>query len=290
MKLEKYMKQAVEEAKASLREGNKGFGAVIAKNGQVVSSAHDTECTENDATAHAELLAIQKASRKVGKNLSDCILVSTHEPCPMCATAVIWSGIAEIAYGFSTKEAIKQGRRRIDLSCVELFHRAGVKVVVHEKVLHEECTVLYREDVRAEIRKLRNANDEALKALNINSAQRRVKWFKENREKLEDVITKDILDSGYRLLLERLGITEDQAPVVSRTEHEIVFHSQNFCPTLEACKILGVDTRIICRKLNENATDTLLKQIDPHLEFSRNYQNLRPYTKYCEESIRIAEK
>jgi tRNA(Arg) A34 adenosine deaminase TadA len=71
MKLEKYMKQAVEEAKASLREGNKGFGAVIAKNGQVVSSAHDTECTENDATAHAELLAIQKASRKVGKNLSD---------------------------------------------------------------------------------------------------------------------------------------------------------------------------------------------------------------------------
>ena len=289
MELDKYMKAALEEAKISLREGNNGFGAVIIKDGQIISSAHDMEDTENDPTSHAEINAIKQASQKLGKNLAGCILVSTHEPCPMCAAALVWSGISEIAYGYSIKEAIKQGRKRIELTCYELFKRANARIKINENILNHECSILYRKDVRAEIEKLRNANDKVLNELNADSINRRVKWFKENREKFE-FINDDILSSGYKLLLNRFNITEDQAPVIRKSHREIVFHSKNFCPTLEACKILGIDTRVICKKLNENSTDTLIKQIDQRLRFSRNYEKLRPHTKYCEEMINIEEK
>jgi tRNA(Arg) A34 adenosine deaminase TadA len=65
MQLDKYMVLAIEEAKVSLREGNNGFGAVIVKEEQVIALAHDKECTEHDATAHAEINAIKKASKKI---------------------------------------------------------------------------------------------------------------------------------------------------------------------------------------------------------------------------------
>lgn len=289
MELNKYMKLALEEAKISLREGNNGFGAVIIKDEQIISSSHDMEDTRSDPTSHAEINAIKEASWKLGKDLTGCILVSTHEPCRMCAAAVVWSGISEIAYGYSICEALNQERKRIELTCYELFKRAGANIKIHENILKHECSILYRKDVRTEIEKLRNVNDEVLNELNTDSTSRRVKWFKENHEKFE-FIDNDILNSGYKLLLKRFNITEDEAPVIKKSDREIVFHSKNFCPTLEACKILGLDTRIICRKLNENSTDTLIKQIDPRLRFSRNYKKLRPYTEYCEEMISKIEK
>jgi tRNA(adenine34) deaminase len=282
MDLSGYMRLAIKQARISLREGNKGFGAVIIKDGCMVVAKHDGQIN-NDPTAHAELTAIKIASMKRG-NLSNCILISTHEPCPMCASAIVWSGITEIAYGYSIKDSIAQGRRRINIPCREIFQRAGADVKIHEGILKEECSVLYREDVLAEVKKLRGATDKTLSELNADSTNRRTQWFRENKATF-DFLKGDALTAGYKLLLKRFNITEAQAPVVAKSEHEVVFHSQNFCPTLEACKILGLDTRDICRKLNENATDALLKQVNPCLEFSRNYQKLRPYTDYCEEKI-----
>jgi tRNA(adenine34) deaminase len=286
MGLNQYMKIAIEEAKVSLREGNNGFGAVIIKDGKIISSAHDMEETDNDPTSHAEINAIKEAARKLGKNLAGCILISTHEPCPMCATAVVWSGISEIAFGYSIKEAMMQGRKRIELTCGEIFKRVDTNIKIHEGILNHECSILYRKDVRTEIKKLCNANDAILDELNADSIYRRVKWFQENHEKF-GFINDDILNSGYRLLLTRFGITENEAPIIKRSDKKIVFHSRNFCPTLEACKILEIDTRKICKRINENSTDILIKQIDSQLSFSRNYEKLRPYTDYCEEMISI---
>jgi hypothetical protein len=159
-------------------------------------------------------------------------------------------------------------------------------VKIYEGVLKAECSVLYRDDVRKEIERLRGADDQILDQLNEDSICRRTKWFQEYRDSF-GFISNDLLDSGYRLLLERFRINPDEAPVVQKTDKKIVFHSMNFCPTLEACKILGLDTKYICKKLNENSTDILLKQIDRRLKFSRNYNKLRPYTEYCEEFISI---
>lgn len=288
MELEQYMIIAIEEAKISLREGNNGFGAVIIKEGNIIASSHDREDTEGDSTSHAEMNAIREASKIIGKNLSGCILVTTHEPCPMCAAAIVWAGITDVAYGYSINEAVLQGRRRIALSCKEIFGKTGIKVNTYEGILNKECSVLYRKDVRREIDNLRNADDRILNELNEDSICRRLKWFHENKSTLS-FITQDPLSSGHRLLLERFGITQEEAPIVKKSDSEIVFHSKNFCPTLEACKILGLDTRIICKKLNETSTDALLKQLDIRLKFSRNYNKLRPYTEYCEEMISLSD-
>jgi tRNA(adenine34) deaminase len=286
MNIEECMKIAVKEAETSLCEGNHGFGAVIVKNSRIIASAHDKEDTEYDPTSHAEMNAIREASRKLGKNLSGCILVSTHEPCPMCASAIVWAGIFEIAYGYSIHEALSNGRKRIIFPCSEVFSKSGANIKVSQGVLNQECSILYREDVRKEIENLRNIDDKGLDALNEDSIRRRTKWFQANRHHFH-FITDDLLSSGYQLLLERFHIPASAAPVIKKTAQAIVFHSMNFCPTLEACKILGLDTRYICKRLNQTSTDCLLKQIDPRLNFSRNYDKLRPYSEYCEEMISI---
>lgn len=288
MELEQYMRIAIKEAETSLCEGNNGFGAVIVKDGRIIASSHDKEDTEKDPTSHAELNVIRDVSKKLGKKLSGCMLISTHEPCLMCASAIVWSGITNIAYGYSIKEALTQGRKRMNFSCMEVFNRAGVEIKIYEGILKTECSVLYREDVRKEIDHLRNADDQILNELNADSICRRTKWFKENRNRFK-FISQDLLNSGYQLLLERFRITPGEAPIIEKNEKSIVFHSMNFCPTLEACRILGLDTRNVCKKLNEHSTDILLKQIDNRLNFSRNYDKLRPYSKYCEEMISISE-
>jgi tRNA(adenine34) deaminase len=282
---EVFMKRAVLEAEASLREGDNGFGAVVVKDGAVVASARDTEATAGDPTSHAEMNALRAASQKLGRDLNGCVLVSTHEPCPMCAFAVVWSGIRELAYGYSIREALREGRRRIDFTCAEAFKAAGVQVTIHEGVLHGACAVLYRRDVRAEIEKLRGADDAALDELNQDSIYRRLRWFGEIESSVD--VSDGPVMAAYRLLVRRFGVTPEEMPVVRRTDSEVVFHSMNFCPTLEACRILGLDTRHVCRRLNERSTDALVKKIDQRLSFSRNYDKLRPYAACCEEKITL---
>ena len=142
--------------------------------------------------------------------------------------------------------------------------------------------------IRAEMARLEHADEKALDDLCADSEARRLRWFSENREPF-DFIGNDLLLSAYSLLLRRFGITPEDAPVVSSTDKELVFHSKNFCPTLEACVLLGLDTRHVCQRMNERSTDLLIKQLDKRLTFSRNYEKLRPYAAYCEEMISIAD-
>ena len=282
--LETFMGVAIEEAKISLQEGNRGFGAVIAKNNELIAKAHDSERTKGDSTAHAEMAVIKSASSKLGKDLSGCVMIATHEPCPMCATAVLWSGITEIAYGYSIKDAIKQGRKRIDLSCKEIFKRAGKEIRVSEALLHDQCSVLYNKAVRDSIEQLRDADKQKMEALAEDLSKRRLRWYAEHGHCLADD-GEDILHAAYRVLLEKLGITEDQAPIVRCDEKHLILHSSNFCPTLEACNLLDLDTSFVCKYLTEKPTTDLIRQIHPKLRFTRNYKHLRPLKGYCEEMI-----
>ncbi len=284
MPYEEFMNIALKEAKSSLKEGNNGFGAVIVKDNNIITFAHDQEETESDPTSHAEINAIKSASRILGRDFENCILISTHEPCPMCATAIVWSGIKTLVYGYSISEAIAEGRKRIDLTCKELFKRADADIKVQEGVLHDQCSLLYRKDVRSEIKKLRGAKQEELAALRENLLCKRIEWYNKNQAKL-NIDNQDLVMSGYELLLKKLEITPEEAPIVTKTANKVVFHSKNFCPTLEACKILGLDTRMICRIVNEKPTDALVKQLSNRLEFARNYEKLRPYSDYCEEMV-----
>jgi tRNA(adenine34) deaminase len=284
LSIEAAMSIAIDEARLSFREGNHGFGAVILKNGTLISQAHDKEETDQDSTSHAEINAIKIASNKLGKDLAGCMIVSTHEPCPMCSSAIVWSGIQEVAYGTSIEDSLQQGRKRINITCREIFTRSGKEAAFHPGILQEECGLLYQENVRSEIKRLRNATEQDLAFFNEDSINRRLAWFAESHGSFS-FINEDPLESAYRLLLCRFNIKATDAPIIEKDQDKLLFHSMNFCPTLEACKILDLDTRFICKRYNEKSTDFLIKQIDPRLDFTRNYEKIRPYAEYCEEMI-----
>ncbi len=281
--LEKYMLMAIAEAEESLRQGNHGFGALVACGGDVVAIEHDTDETDQDPTAHAELKAIRKASAAMGKDLSGCILVCTHEPCPMCAGAIVWSKMGSAAYGCGIGDSIANGRERIAVSCREIFDRAKAVIHLEEGILKERCAVLYNRNMRTEIKRLRNASDQLLAQYDKESGQKRLDWYA-NLAPSKNT-THDPLERAYELLLNKLEIAAVEAPIIHRDKNRLMFHSKNFCPTLEACKVLRLDTRKVCKLYNEGATQELLQQIDVRLTFTRNYEKLRPYSEYCEELI-----
>ena len=102
---------AVKEAFKGMT-GNEGgpFGAVIVKDGRVVAKGHNRVVRTKDPTSHAEIVAIRRASKKMGRfDLSDCEIYSTCEPCPMCLAALYWAGISRIFYGCTTEDAAKIG-------------------------------------------------------------------------------------------------------------------------------------------------------------------------------------
>jgi tRNA(Arg) A34 adenosine deaminase TadA len=282
--LEKYMIIAIREAEISLRTGNHGFGAVIVKDNEIIAQEHDTDETDNDPTAHAEMKAIRRASSVLGKDLTACTLVSTHEPCPMCAGAIVWSQLKHFAYGFGIVDALVQGRNRIEMTCEEIFNRSKVSIHIQKDLLKAQCAVLYDRRVRTEIRKLRGAPDRALTGYNEDSKRKRIEWYLTTKPHLAGA---EPLRRAYELILRKLDIEETEAPIIKEDGHRIVFHSMNYCPTLEACRILQLDTRRVCKLYNENATQELIRQIDPRLTFTRNYNKLRPYTEYCEEVIAL---
>ncbi len=97
---EKFMRQALIEAKKAFEADEIPVGAVIVHNGKIIARAHNQTELLKDVTAHAEMLAITSASSAFGvKFLKDCTLYVTLEPCFMCAGAIFWSRVSELVFG-----------------------------------------------------------------------------------------------------------------------------------------------------------------------------------------------
>ena len=102
-----FMRWAVREAWKGMN-GNEGgpFGAAVVLKGRVISRAHNEVIKSKDPTAHAEILAIRRASKKLGRfDLGDCVLYSTCEPCPMCLAAIHWARIKTFYFGCTKSDA-----------------------------------------------------------------------------------------------------------------------------------------------------------------------------------------
>ena len=94
-----FMRQALIEARAAAEAGELPVGCVIAKDGAVIARGRNACEASGDATAHAELLAIREASRRLGDwRLNDCTLYSTLEPCPMCAGAIVQARVGRVVF------------------------------------------------------------------------------------------------------------------------------------------------------------------------------------------------
>ena len=133
---------------------------------------------------------------------------------------------------------------------------------------------------------MKDADESKLLEIQAEMCANRQRWLEENSACLSS-LKGDDLERAYGIILLKVGIEEHEAPVVFKDSSTIVFHSKNPCPSLTACMALGLDTRIICRRVLEKPADLLVKRINPRLTFSRNYTMIRPYSPYCEEVISI---
>ena len=98
--MEKYMNEALKEAKKAFKKGEVPIGCVIVKDGKIISRGYNKKESSNLATSHAEIIAINKACKKLNNwRLIDCTLYVTVEPCLMCCGAIIQSRIKKIVYG-----------------------------------------------------------------------------------------------------------------------------------------------------------------------------------------------
>ena len=110
----KYIEEALEEAKIAFNLNEVPVGAVIVKNGEIIAKAHNLKRSTNNIVNHAEIISIVEASNYIGDwRLNDCEMYVTLEPCPMCAGAIIGSRVKKIYIGCesnikSNKELIKK--------------------------------------------------------------------------------------------------------------------------------------------------------------------------------------
>jgi tRNA(Arg) A34 adenosine deaminase TadA len=99
-----FMELAAKLSSDNIDNGGGPFGAVIVKNGQIVATGVNSVTNNNDPTAHAEVSAIRNACTKLSTfQLTDCVVYSSCEPCPMCLSALYWAGVKKIYFG-NTKE------------------------------------------------------------------------------------------------------------------------------------------------------------------------------------------
>ena len=149
---EYYMKQALKEAEKAFEKLEVPVGAIIVKDGKIIARAHNQKETKTDTTKHAEILAIQKASKKIGAwRLCDCEMYVTLEPCTMCAGAIVNSRIKKVHIGTMDEKTGAVG------SVLNLFedYTFNHKVEYENGILKQECENILKQFFK-ELRKLKN--------------------------------------------------------------------------------------------------------------------------------------
>ena len=138
---ERFMRIALEEARAAAAEGEIPVGAVIVKDGEVIAQAHNRRENDHDPTAHAEVLCMRRAALALGDwRLRGCTLYVTLEPCPMCAGAMVMSQLSACVFGAADE---KQG------CCGSVYDLPGdaalcASTTWHAGVMAEECGDMMR--------------------------------------------------------------------------------------------------------------------------------------------------
>ncbi len=149
------MKEALKEAEKAYRKLEVPVGAVIVKNGKIIARAHNLKETKKDTTKHAEILAIQKASKKLEAwRLTNCDMYITLEPCSMCMGAIINSRIRKIYIGTMDPKTGACG----SLMNMNEDYTFNHKVEIELGVMKEECESVLKRFFK-ELREIKNKRD-----------------------------------------------------------------------------------------------------------------------------------
>lgn len=136
---EKYMKEAIRQARKAWKLQEVPIGCVIVREGKIIARGYNRRNTDKNTLAHAELQAIRKASRVVGDwRLEDCTMYITLEPCQMCAGAIVQARIPRVVIGSRNPKAGCAGSV-LNLLQVPAFNH---QVELTEGVLEEECSAM----------------------------------------------------------------------------------------------------------------------------------------------------
>jgi len=140
-----YMREALREARRGHREGEVPVGAVVIQGEEIIARAHNRPVHLNDPSAHAEILALRRAGRKLGNyRLPGCTLYVTIEPCAMCVGAIVQARIQRLVVGAMDLKAGACGSVLAVLNNRKLNHQ----VVFNSGVLQADCAAMLREFFR----------------------------------------------------------------------------------------------------------------------------------------------
>ena len=156
---EKYMKEAIRQAKKAYALEEVPIGCVIVYEGKIIGRGYNRRTTDKNPLAHAEMIAMKKASKKMNDwRLENCTMYVTLEPCQMCAGALVQSRIDEVLIGSMNPKAGCAG------SVLNLLEMDGFnhKVKVTRGILEEECSAMLSDFFR-ELRQEKKLRKEALK-------------------------------------------------------------------------------------------------------------------------------
>ena len=142
----KYMERAIELAGKGMNSNDGGpFGAVVVMNGEIISESSNRVTSENDPTAHAEVLAIREACHKLGTySLEGCTLYTSCEPCPMCLGAIYWARPDAVVYACDRNDAAEAGFDD-DFIYRELSLDMGKRLIPFRQNMRSEALPLFRE-------------------------------------------------------------------------------------------------------------------------------------------------
>lgn len=150
----RFMQLAIHKAREGMEQGQSPFGACIAREGQMISVAHNTVWRDGDSTAHAEVNAIREACRSLDTiDLEGCTIYTTCEPCPMCFSASHWAGVSRIVFGAGITDAAGAGFSELRISAQQMKTQGRSTVVLVPDFMLKENQLLFSDWMNREDRR-----------------------------------------------------------------------------------------------------------------------------------------
>jgi len=142
---ETFTREAILLAANARKKGNAPFGALLARQGEIILRAENTVVSGKNPTQHAEMNLIQLAWSSLDANvIRDATLYTSTEPCPMCTGAIFWSEIRCVVFSVSAKAQAEMAHDRFTVSCVPLLQRANYEIKVIGPVLEQEGLIVHK--------------------------------------------------------------------------------------------------------------------------------------------------
>ncbi len=143
------MEAALMEAVKAKERGDYPFGAVLVYGHRILAAVSDTTKSAQDPTGHCVLRAISQAARELGsRNGGGVLIYATHEPCPMCATAIVWARLDGLVYGSSMEDADEYSLRHgninylgqvLNIPAASIIERSPSPILLVRGFMEEEC-------------------------------------------------------------------------------------------------------------------------------------------------------